>query len=416
MKIKLNLTFAIFSFMLLGIAVGIWIFYTQDEVGRKTYAENFGILTDIFLRLIKMIIAPLVFTTLVVGIAKIGDIKTIGKIGGKAMIWFMSASIISLLVGMVVMNVTEVGKSLSIENIQASADTTIGNGLSFKNFIVHLVPKSVIEAMALNEILQIVIFSIFFGLATASLGAKGKIVIEFFDVVAHIILKVTRYVMYFSPLAAFAGLGAVVSTKGPGVLQTYLTLIAAFFIAILILWTILILVGFVMLKKRIFELLKIVFPSFLIAFSTATSESAFPSLIKQLKSFGCNEKIVTLVLPLGYSFNLDGSMMYTTFASLFIAQAYGINLSFQEQVTMLAILMVTSKGMAGTPRASLVIVASTLAAFHIPEVGIALLLGVDQIFDMARTGTNVIGNSLATVAVSKWEKQLAPVSSPLEDD
>ncbi len=414
MKLKLNLTSIIFLCMLLGIVIGLGIYNTQPELQRNNFANTVSLLSDIFLRLIKMILAPLVFSTLVVGIAKIGNIKAIGKIGGKTMLWFMCASIVSLVVGMIMMNITKVGTNINLKDFTTSATPSLQKGIELKSFLLHLIPRSIVEAMATNEILQIVIFSVFFGLATASLGAKGKIIIEFLDAVAHAILKVTSYVMYCSPLAAFAGLASVVAINGPSILHTYLSLGLAFFSAIFILWILLILAGYIFLKKRIFELLRIVFPSFLLAFSTATSESAYPTLIEQLKRFGCNEKIVTLVLPLGYSFNLDGSMMYTTFASLFIAQAYGIHLSFQEQITMLGVLMITSKGIAGTPRASLVIVASTLAAFKIPEAGIALLLGIDQIFDMARTGTNLIGNSIATAVVCKTEGQLSAGESKPE--
>lgn len=379
----------------------------ENEIQREKKLEPFTLLSDIFLRLIKMIVAPLVFTTLVVGVAKVGDIKAVGRIGGKTMLWFLSASLMSLVLGMVMVNIFKPGEAMNLPLPSSHTDTGIkGAALSVKDFISHIVPKSFAESMATNEILQIVVFSLFFGVATAAIGEKGKIVIEFFDSVAHIILKVTGYVMNFAPFAVFGAMAAIVAKQGISVLSTYALFIGEFYSSMLILWLLLIFVGYLILKRRVFNLMDRMKEPVMLAFSTASSEAAYPRTMLQLERFGCKDKIVSFVLPLGYSFNLDGSMLYMTFASLFIAQSYGIQLSFEQQVTMLLILMLTSKGIAGVPRASLVVIAGTIATFNIPEAGLALLIGIDPLLDMGRSATNVIGNSIATAVVSKWEGEL----------
>jgi Na+/H+-dicarboxylate symporter len=378
-----------------------------NETDREKGLEPLTLLSDIFLRLIKMIVAPLVFTTLVVGVAKVGDIKAVGRIGGKTMLWFVSASLMSLLLGMLLVNIWRPGEAMNLPLPSSHADTGIkATALSVKDFIAHIVPKSFAEAMATNEILQIVIFSLFFGVATAAVGEKGKVVIEFFDSVAHIILKVTGYVMNFAPFAVFGAMAAIVAKQGISVLSTYALFIGEFYSGMLILWMLLILIGYLILKRRVFNLMNRMKEPVMLAFSTASSEAAYPKTLLQLERFGCKDKIVSFVLPLGYSFNLDGSMLYMTFASLFIAQCYGIHLSFEQQITMLLILMLTSKGIAGVPRASLVVIAGTIATFNIPEAGLALLIGIDPLLDMGRSATNVIGNSIATAVVSKWEGEL----------
>ncbi len=260
--------------------------------------------------------------------------------------------------------------------------------------------------MANNEILQIVVFSIFFGIATAAIGEKGKIVIRALDAITEIILKVTGYVMNFAPLAAFGAVAAILSIKGPEILITYGKFILIFYFSVLALWTILISISYLWIGKKVFVVLGNVKDVVLLAFSTASSEAAFPKLMEELEKSGCPKKIVSFVLPLGYSFNLDGSMLYMTFASLFIAQAYGRSLPFQTQILMLLVLMLTSKGVAGVPRAALVVIAGTLSMFHIPQQGLLLLLGIDQFMDMARSATNVVGNSLATAVICKMEAVL----------
>jgi Na+/H+-dicarboxylate symporter len=381
--------------------------HQQNEKIREKKLEPLTLLSDIFLRLIKMIVAPLVFSTLVVGVAKVGDIKAVGRIGGKTMLWFVSASLLSLILGMIMVNIFKPGEAMNLPLPPSNVDTGIQKvALSMKDFISHIFPKSMVEAMATNEILQIVVFSLFFGVATASIGEKGKIIIEFFDSVAHVILKITGYVMNFAPFAVFGAMAAIVAKQGLSVISTYAMFIGEFYSTMLLLWIILILIGYSILKSRVFNLVNRMKEPVLVAFSTASSEAAYPRTMLQLERFGCKDKIVSFVLPLGYSFNLDGSMLYMTFASLFIAQAYGIHLSFQQQITMLLILMLTSKGIAGVPRASLVVIAGTIATFNIPEAGLALLIGIDPLLDMGRSATNVIGNSLATAVVSKWEGEL----------
>lgn len=384
---------------------------SRDEVMDSTLKQildYLSILTDIFLRLIKMIIAPLVFSTLVVGVAKLGDLKDVGRIGGKTMLWFISASFVSLLLGCVLVNLFEPGKIMHTEVPSALLDSGIDkNSVTLKGFITHIIPSSVVEAMAHNEILQIVVFSLLFGMATAAIGKPGEVIIKAMDAVGHVMLKITSMVMYVAPVAVFAAMTSVVAKKGLGVLGTYAVFIGEFYFGLLLLWLILFGVAFLLIRNRVKTLFSRIKESLLLAFSTASSEAAYPKLMEELERFGCRNQIVSFTLPLGYSFNLDGSMMYMTFASLFIAQSYGIDMSISEQMLMLLTLMVTSKGIAGVPRASLVVIAGTLSTFNIPEAGLLLLLGVDHLLDMGRSATNVVGNAVATVAVSKWEKKLA---------
>jgi Na+/H+-dicarboxylate symporter len=374
---------------------------------RDKKVEPFSVLADIFLRLIKMIVAPLVFTTLVVGVAKLGDINAVGRIGGKTLLWFVSASLMSLLLGMIMVNLFQPGIAMDLPLPDVGESTGLVTAkLSLKDFLYHVFPSSVVDAMAKNEILQIVVFSLFFGVATAAIGEKGKVIITFMDAAAHVILKLTGYVMMLAPVAVFGAMTAIIAKQGLGILKTYSIFIGEFYFSLLLLWLLLALAGFMVIRKRVFSLLRHVKEPILLAFSTASSEAAFPKTMEELEKFGCKDKIVSFVLPLGYSFNLDGSMMYMTFASLFIAQSYGIELPIATQVSMLLVLMLTSKGIAGVPRASLVVIAGTLATFNIPEAGLALLLGIDPLLDMGRSATNVVGNSVATAVVSKWENSL----------
>jgi Na+/H+-dicarboxylate symporter len=356
-----------------------------------------------------MIIAPLVFCTLVVGIAKLGDLKSVGRVGGKALLWFVSASLVSLLLGMVLVNIFQPGHAINM----SVADTTGAKDLigktqefSLPKFVEHVFPKSLFEAMANNDILQIVVFSIFFGVAATALHAYAKPIVHALEAASHIILKMVGYVMNFAPLGVFGAISAVIAAKGLAVFNFYGQYLLYFIIGIALLWSILLGVGFLILKNRVPALLRRIAQPLLIAFSTTSSEAVFPKLTEELERFGCKDKIVSFVLPLGYSFNLDGSMMYMTFASLAIAQANRIQMDIGTQLTMLLVLMLTSKGIAGVPRASLVVVTATCAMFKIPPEGIALILPIDHFCDMFRTATNVVGNALATSAVSKWEGEL----------
>jgi len=404
-----RLTLYILIAMVLGIAVG-YIVHTQSPAETiKKFADNIRLLTKIFLFLVQMIIAPLVFCTLVVGIAKLGDLKSVGRVGGKALLWFVSASLASLLLGMLIVNLSHPGTAIDLSNAdKAGAQDLIGKTQEFSlsTFVEHVFPKSIFEAMAKNEILQIVVFSIFFGVATTAVGDYGKPIVKALDAGAHIILKMVGYVMNFAPLGVFGAIAAVIATKGLEVFKFYGLYLLWFILGIACLWAVLLLVGFLILRNRVPALLKRIAQPLLVAFSTTSSEAVFPKLTEELERFGCKDKIVSFILPLGYSFNLDGSMMYMTFASLAIAQAYGIHMDLGTQLTMLIVLMLTSKGIAGVPRASLVVVTATCAMFKIPPEGIALILPIDHFCDMFRTGTNVLGNALATSVVSKWEGEL----------
>ena len=383
--------------------------YTAQSEALKTVdskLEPFSLLADIFLRLIKMIVAPLVFFTLVVGVAKLGDIKAVGRIGGKTMLWFISASLLSLLLGMLLVNLFEPGKAMNLPLPLTNETGIAKSALTLKDFLYHVFPVSVIEAMAKNEILQIVVFSLFFGVATAAIGEPGQKIIVAFDAIAHVILKVTGYIMQLAPVAVFGAMAAIIARQGLGILKTYSIFIGEFYFGLLLLWLVLILIGSIFIGRRVITLVRHIREPALLAFSTSSSEAAFPKTMMELERFGCPNRIVSFVLPLGYSFNLDGSMMYMTFASLFIAQSYGIDLPMGTQISMLLVLMLTSKGIAGVPRASLVVIAGTLATFNIPEAGLALLLGIDPLLDMGRSATNVLGNSVATAVVSKWEKSI----------
>jgi Na+/H+-dicarboxylate symporter len=378
----------------------------NDQI-REEKVQYFSILSDIFLRLIKMIVAPLVFTTLVVGVAKVGDIKAVGRIGGKTLLWFLSATLVSLLLGMLLVNLFKPGEAMHLMLPDSHLSSGIQkSALSLKDFISHVFPKSIFEALSNNEILQIVVFALFFGVATAAIGDMGQIVIKAMDAIAHVILKITGYVMQLAPLAVFGAITAIIAKQGLGILSTYALFIGEFYFSLLILWLVIIFAGFIVLRARVFRLVNSIKDAMLVAFSTSTSEAAYPRVLIEMERFGCSNKIVSFVLPLGYSFNLDGSMMYMTFASLFLAQAYGIHLSLAQQVTMLLVLMLTSKGIAGVPRASLVVIAGTMAMFNIPEAGLGLIIGIDPLLDMGRSATNVLGNAMATGVVSKWEGEL----------
>lgn len=402
-----GLTGQIIIAMILGATLGIILHNTISPEAAQSFSDKIKMLATIFIRLVQMIISPLVFTTLVVGIAKLGDLKTVGRIGGKALGWFFTASFISLLIGLFYVNILEPGVGLKLDHVDmaaASEVTAKTKILSFENFIEHIVPKSIFEAMATNEILQIVIFAIFFGLAAASLGSTVKPVINAFDKISHIVLKMVNYVMNFAPIGVFGAIAGVFAIRdAEELLITYFKFFGSFLIGISTLWVVLILVGYIFLKGRMTELLRRIVGPVAIAFGTTSSEAVFPKLTEELEDFGVKNKIVSFMLPLGYSFNLDGSMMYMTFASIFIAQFYGVHLDLGTQMVMLLVLMLTSKGIAGVPRASLVVVAATCGMFKIPVEGIALILPIDHFCDMFRSATNVLGNALATSVVGQWE-------------
>lgn len=410
-----RLTAAILFGMVAGIAVG-YICHQYFPDSAVAFADNVSLLPTIFLRLIKMIIAPLVFATLVAGIARMSDVSTIGRIGGKAMGWFISASILSLTLGLILVNAMQPGKSIALALPAANAHTDIeASALSIQTFIMHAVPVSVIDAMARNEILQIVVFALFFGGAAAAMGERNRPLLEIVDLVGMIMMKVTGYVMLFAPLAVFGALAGTVAKQGLEIIAVYGIFMGEFYLAMLTLWLVLIAIGALFIGPRIVALLKHIREPLLLAFATASSEAAYPKTLEGLQRFGISNKISSFILPLGYSFNLDGSMMYCTFAVMFIAQAYGIHIPMSQQIMMLAVLMLTSKGMAGVPRASLVVIAATLSQFNIPEAGLLLLLGIDHFLDMGRSATNVIGNSIAAAVVARWERH-QPNEEPMLSD
>lgn len=408
-------TWYIVGALLLGLLVGA-VLHQQitEQAQRDDLISYFKVATDLFLRLIKMIIAPLIFSTLVIGIAHMGTGSNVGRTGLRTILWFLGASVVSLTLGILMVNLLQPGVGSSLALPTGGNTTGIEAGaINLKDFILHLVPKSIFEAMADNQILQIVVFSVFFGIACASLGEGAKKIVGALEQLVSVMLAVTNYVMKFAPIAVFAAITAVVTNKGLGVILDYLEFIGGFYLALVLLWILLLAAGAMVIGKRIIPLIGYIREPMLLAFSTASSEAAYPKTLAQLEKFGVSRRIASFVLPLGYSFNLDGSMMYCAFATIFIAQVAGIPLSFGQEVSMLATLMVTSKGMAAVPRASLVVIAATLAQFNLPAEGLVLIFAVDQFLDMGRTATNVVGNSVATAVVAKWEGQLGPeVSAP----
>lgn len=394
--------------MALGIIMGTLVYeYLPDR--RVEIASSVNLIAMLFLRLIKMIIAPLVFATLVGGIAHMGSGSRLGRIFAKTMGWFVSASFVSLALGLIMVNLLQPGANFPGTLPDKSQSTGLPvSAFSLEKFLIHLVPTSIADAMAQNEILQIVIFAIFFAIALGAMPERSKAMMGLIDDLAHIMLKITGYVMLFAPIAVWAAIMATVSKNGLGVLWKLIVFMGGFYLALALLWVILIVVGFIVIGPRYGHLLRLIREPLMIAFSTASSEAAYPKTLEGLNRFGASSRISSFVLPLGYSFNLDGTMMYCTFAAVFIAQTYQIEMSLGTQLAMLATLMITSKGVAGVPRASLVVIASTLSQFGIPEAGLLMIMGIDTFLDMGRSATNVIGNSLATAVVAKWEGELGP--------
>lgn len=409
-----RMTTYIFIAMVLGIAIG-GVIHNEftNPATQKLFAGYISYGSTIFLRLIKMIIGPLVFSTLVVGIGHMSDAGAVGRVGAKAMLWFVSASLVSLALGLVLVDLLQPGVGIhkAVSGVSSGIDA---HAMTLDGFVKHVFPDSAVRPLADNEILQIVVFSIFFGVACTALGERARLVLEGIEGLSHIILRVTGYVMKLAPLAVFCAMAATISTNGLGILANYAKFMGWFYVGLALLWLLLIAVGFLLLGPSIARLIGLVREPFLLAFSTASSEAAYPKMLEQLGKFPISRNISSFVLPLGYSFNLDGTMMYCTFASVFIAQAYDIPLTLEAKIAMLLTLMVTSKGVAGVPRASLVVIAATLSQFNLPEEGLLLILGIDTFLDMGRSATNVIGNSLATAVVAKWEGQLISDADTIE--
>ncbi|MFM2302037.1 MAG: hypothetical protein RLZZ84_1773, partial [Pseudomonadota bacterium] len=385
-----------------------------DSPALETWLKSFALLSTIFLNLIKMLVAPLVLATIVSGIAHMNDSAAIGRIGTRAIAWFIVASFISIGLGLLMVNLFQPGVGA---NFTTSAEA-VGEvkKLDMFEFIEHVFPKNIIGAMADNNVLQILVFSLFAGVGLTALGPKGAPLVRGAEALAELMLQITGYVMRFAPVAVFGALAKVVAKYGLSILVTYVTLLGEFYASLLILWTLLIGIGWIFLRERALMLVRYVREPVLIAFSTASSEAAMPKLFEQLDRFGVPRRISGLMIPLGYSFNLDGSMMYASFATIFIAQAYGIDLSITQQILILLTLMISSKGIAAVPRASLVVITATLAMFDLPVEGVALVFAIDQFLDMGRTATNVLGNAVATSVITKWEGMLQPPIDPDADE
>lgn len=408
-----RLTLYIVIAMLAGIGVG-YALNAAYPAGSKVLADTADVLKllpEVFLHLIKMILAPLILATLVTGIASMGDSSALGRIGGRALAWFITASLISISLGLVLVNLFQPGVGLNITSAAPVSDLATAD-FTLRHFVLEVFPTSALDAMAKNNVLQILVFSVFAGVGLSAMGEEGAPLVRGAEALATLMLTITDYVMRFAPFAVFGALASVIATRGVGILVTYGVFVGEFYLALLLLWLILLGLGGLFLGKRVVLLARYIREPLLLAFSTASSESALPKLFEQLDRFGVPRRISGFVLPLGYSFNLDGSMIYTSFATVFIAQAYNIPLSAGQQIAMLLVLMITSKGIAGVPRASLVVIAATLTQFGLPVEGVALLLGVDTFLDMGRSATNVVGNAVATSVITKWEGMLQVPMDP----
>jgi Na+/H+-dicarboxylate symporter len=408
-----KLTRYILIALVLGIITGLALHYAIDDgtpasdARLAKIAEYLSIVTTLFLRLIKMIIAPLVFSTLVAGIAHMGDIAALGRVALRSLGWFIGASLVSLTLGLILVSALQPGIGLNLPLPAATAASGVAtSGFNAAEFVKHVVPQSIFEAMSTNEILPIVIFSCFFGVALTAVGDRGKPIVHGVEALVRVMLQVTDYVMRFAPFAVFTAVTSALAEKGPSIIATLGEFVGSFYLGLAILWSLLIAACFVIVGPRTRHLVRYIRDPIVLAFSTASSEAAYPRTLEALDRFGVPPRIASFVLPLGYSFNLDGSMMYMTFATIFIAQAYGIHLGLGQEITMLLVLMITSKGMAGVPRASLVVIAATMSMFKIPEAGLLLILAVDHFLDMGRSATNVVGNAVAASVVARWEGDL----------
>ena len=408
-----RLTLTILVAMILGIIVGFALNrIIPDPAQIATITDGLSILTGLFLKLIKMIIAPLVLATLIGGIAHMGDTTSLGRLGGRTIGWFLLASLVSLTLGLVFVNLLRPGVGVGLALPPATASSGLATAhFSLKDFVLDLVPASILDAMAKNAILQIVVFAVFVGAAATALGERAAPIVRGADALAQVMLRITDTIMRLAPIAVFAAVTSAVAKEGLGIILTFGYFMGGFYLALVTLWLLLFGVATLAVGARARTLFGLIRTPFLLAFSTASSEAAFPRTLEALEAFGVPPRIAGFVLPLGYSFNLDGSMMYASFATMFIAQAYGIPLSWGQQAVMLLLLMVTSKGIAGVPRASLVVISSTLGFFHIPEAGLLLILAVDQFLDMGRSATNVVGNAVAATLVAKWGGVLEPAEA-----
>lgn len=410
---KKGITLYIMIGLLAGIVVGVILNAGFDPADLKGVVTVFDTITTIFLRLVRTIISPLVITTLTLGIARMGDASSIGRIGLKAMVFFIGGTLISLTIALVAMSLFHPGEGLHLV-AAVSLEPAAQTNLTLQGFIARVFPTSIFDAMARNEVLQIVVFSLFAGIGIANLPKDNRdILVHVLDAGAALMLKITMYVMSVAPAAVFTSIASAVATQGAGVVSNYAAFIGEFYLALAVLWAALIAIGGAFIGKRIWPLMKTIRGPALIAFSTTSSEAAYPSLLNNLEQFGVPNRIASFVLPLGYAFNLIGSMLYATMATMFAAQAYDIQMSAGDIALMSFLLFIASKGIAMVPRASLLVVAATLPYLHIPEAAFPFLLAVDHILDTGRTCTNTVACSIATTCVAKWEGVL---SKPLPNN
>lgn len=390
--------------MLLGIAVGLVLHAeVTDPATLKAVTSALGLLATIFLRAIRMILAPLVFSTLLMGVGRIRETATVGRIALRAMVWFVIASVVATLVAVAAAQILRPGVGLALTATSTVSSTT---PLTLAGFITHLVPVSIVQAMADNEILQIVVFALVAGVAVSQMGSRAEPILNLAESVSHLMLKMTSYVMVLAPVAVFAAVAVALAEQGVDILWRYGAYIGGFYAALVAMGVLLLASGVVTLgRARLKTVMAAIRQPALIAFTTASSEAVYPSLLAKLEGIGVPNRIVALVLPLGYSFNLVGSMCYCAWAVMFLLQAYGIALPGWTLAQLLFLLFVMSKGIAGVPRAGILVVTAAAPYFHIPEAGILLILGVDHFVDMGRTATNAVANALATATVARWEKQ-----------
>ncbi|MFA5909710.1 MAG: cation:dicarboxylase symporter family transporter [Vicinamibacterales bacterium] len=401
-KPRISATTQIMIGLIVGLIVGYVISITDKSVAE--YIRPFSL---IFIRMIRMIIAPLLFGTLVAGIAGAGHFKDVGRMGLRAMIYFEVVTTVALLIGLLAVNIMQPGVGMVLP-APAGAPPISAVAQTWDQILLHMVPTSVIEAMATGDVLQIVVFSIVFAIGLGMVGEKGKPMIEWCESLTETMFKVTNIVMLYAPFGVGAAIAYTIGTSGLVVLQNLAYLVFTLYVALVIFFTLVLVPVMLMFRIPIGGFLKAIKEPALIAFSTTSSEAALPRAMECVEAFGVPRRIVSFILPLGYSFNLDGSTLYLSLAAVFVAQAAGVELTIGQQVTMLLTLMLTSKGVAGVPRASLVILAATLASYNLPLEGVTLILGVDALMDMGRTMTNVVGNCLASVVVAKWEGEFKP--------
>lgn len=399
-----RLTALIFLALILGVIVGH--FAPEIAVKMRPFAV-------IFLRMVKMIIAPLLFATLVVGIAGHGDTKSLGKVGVKTLIYFEVVTTLALVVGLTMANIFKPGMGFGSDILTTNANLLDQAGMmaathahtSLSGMVMNIFPTSIVQAMAEGNLLQIVVFSIFFALAMIAVGKAAKPVMTVLNSVSQIMFKFTEYVMYFAPLGIFGAIAATVGTNGLSILKNYAKIIFSLYTALALFVLVVLFIACKYAGISFRSLIKAIQEPAILTFTTASSEAAFPKAIEIMEKFGVPKNIVSFVMPTGYTFNLDGSTLYLAMAVIFSSQIVGINLDLNQQIILMLALMLTSKGVAGVPRASLIVLAGTLASFNIPIVGVAILLGIDQILDMGRTTVNLIGNCVATVVIARWENE-----------